>query len=258
MSGKANRYARRRQFERAVSAGNGQFPPTFGGPADIQRMYRDESVRSGGVQVAIDTSAMVAHLNRVFARFPKEAERALKRATKKFRVVVRREALQAASESSGIAQKFFLKAFRFHVEEDVEGGELMGLVAWIGTDPIGVHRLGKVAWKPLLGPGSRKRSKGRPSNMAGARVGKRSYPGSWSWGRGTTGPAVMRRTGATRLPIWRVEEEPHPAVEERLRRTAVSLGERYHRLLKQQLNYAMNFEGRIGVHRRLLLTEDPA
>jgi len=206
------------------------------------------SVRDGGVQITIDTRDMVAHINRVFAAFPKQADRALRRATTRFRAVLRRQALQATSESTGIPQKFFARAMRFHVEIDRYGDQPLGVAAWIGTNPIGVHRLGKVAWTPRT-------PKGRPTK--GAKVGRKTYAGAWSWGRGKTGPAVMRRTSDARQPIQRVVENPHPAVEERLRRMVGDLGERYHRLLKQELNYALNFEGRSGVHRRLLRTEAP-
>jgi hypothetical protein len=42
--------------------------------------------------------------------------------------------------------------------------------------------------------------------MRGARVGRRLFPGSWSWKEGKTAGLVMQRKGgATRLPIEQVK-----------------------------------------------------
>jgi hypothetical protein len=80
--------------------------------------------------------------------------------------------------------------------------------------------------------------------MTGARVGRKSYPHAWSWGRGKTRNAVMRRTGDSRLPIERVEEKPHAAVLKRLQALQAEALARFDALLRQELNYALNVEAR--------------
>lgn len=79
-----------------------------------------------------------------------------------------------------------------------------GVSFWIGTNPIPLHRFGPVTWA---------------RQMAGARVNGRTYPGTWSWGRGKTGPAVMERTG-------RFGRNGNPRRE----RIAVSVASIHHRL----------------------------
>jgi len=202
---------------------------------------KEHAVQSGGVQLFIDTREMVATLNASFKSYPQRTDRALRTATSKFRQVVKRSALQAASQAAGIPQKFFERAFRYYVEIDRYGDQPLGVRAWIGTNPIGVHRLGKTQWH---------------RRMRGARVGKKSYPGTWSWGKGyqaknpkpnnrPTGAAVMRRiSDDPRSKIAKVVEEPHPAVVERLRRMMDDLGQRYQRLVYHELSRIPVMKGR--------------
>lgn len=234
MSGKIRQWDLRDMYRASLSAG----PPqrwqsgAFGNRADIQGLLRGPHPNAIGI--VVDTGAAWAEISRYLDTVSIKSQRAVGRALRKFRRVIRRLALQAAAESSGLTQKYFLQAFRFHAEMERENGELVGVSIWIGTNPIPVHRLGTVRWQ--------RRTTVRKQLIAGASVGKKRYPGAWSWGYGVTGSAVMRRSGQSRLPIERVEVEPHEAVLARLRSMAADLQARFIRLMRQELNYALNVE----------------
>jgi hypothetical protein len=179
------------------------------------------------VAITVDTKAGFDRVAATFGRMPKASARAMARALRKLATWLKRQALRAASQAAEIPQKFFQRALRYHVEIEQSGGMPVGLSVWIGTNPVKAHRLGSVRWT---------------KRMKGARVGSRSYPGSWSWGRGKTGPAVMFRHGSARLPLGVEKEWPHEPVLRRLRGLQDEAGARFERLLRQELNYALNHE----------------
>jgi hypothetical protein len=181
---------------------------------------------SATIALSVDAKAGFDRVAGTFGRLPQATERAQARALRKLSTWLGRQVLKAASQASGIPQKFFQKALRHHVRLM---GKADGVTVWIGTNPIPVHRLGSVRWNP---------------RMTGARVGRKSYPHAWSWGRGKTRNAVMRRTGDSRLPIERVEEKPHAAVLKRLQALQAEALARFDALLRQELNYALNVEAR--------------
>lgn len=177
--------------------------------------------------LSLDVGQGYARVRQQFARMPAASQRAMARALRKLSVWLNRQVLRAGSQASGIPQAWFKRALRYHTTITKEGGRPVGVSVWIGTNPIKVHRLGNVRWS---------------RRMQGARVGRRSYPGSWSWGYGATGKAVMQRTGAGRLPIEVVREHIHEPVLARLRDIEREAAERFERLLVQELNYALNVE----------------
>jgi len=177
--------------------------------------------------ISVDTQGGLARVASAIGRMPQAAERAMTRALNKLSTWLKRRALQAASEASAIPQKFFVRAVRYHIKIQKQGSQVTGLALWLGTNPIKVHRLGVVRWTRA---------------MKGARVGKRSFPGAWSWGHGKTGKAVMFRHGSSRLPIGVETVTPHDPILARLRGIEGEANARFERLLTQELNYALNHE----------------
>lgn len=175
--------------------------------------------------ISVDARAGLARVADTFERLPGATDRALARALRKLATWLRRQVLRAASQSSGIPQTFFQRAMRYHVAQTDSG-----MAVWIGTNPIKAHRLGRVRWT---------------RRMQGARVGRKAYPGAWSWGRPRkTAPAVMTRVGAGRLPLQVEMEQPHPAVLLRLRQIEGEAAARFDRILTQELHYALHHEAR--------------
>jgi hypothetical protein len=181
---------------------------------------------SQAIAIKVDARAGLNRVSATFGRMPSAVDRAMARALRRLSTWIKRAALRAASKASGVPQKFFARAFRYHVDVTDEG-----LAVWIGTEAIAQHRLGKVVWH---------------RGMRGARAGRRSFPGAWSWGPGSkTGPAIMRRLGTSRTPIAQVpREDIHPAVLTAMTRIEAQARARFDVLLAQQLNYALNVEGR--------------
>jgi len=178
-----------------------------------------------------------------FDRMPEAAARAMQRANRKLEVWLKRTAARAASKAAGFPQKYWIDALRYHVDPVMANGLPVAVSVWIGTNPVPVHRLGDVRWT---------------RRMQGARVGRKRYPGTWSWGEGSrTGIAVMERIGGKMAPregkrgklighnreaIDRVDEQPHAAVREAIAGVADEGGRRYERILARELNYALNVE----------------
>ena len=179
------------------------------------------------IAITVDAKAGFDRVAASFGKMPQASERAMGRALRKLSTWLKRQALRAASQAAQIPAKFFQRSVRYHVEIEKEGSTPVGLSVWIGTNPVKAHRLGAVRWS---------------RRMQGARVGRKSYPGSWSWGRGKTGPAVMFRHGSDRLPLGVETEEPHDPVLSRLRGLQDEAGARFERILNQELNYALNVE----------------
>lgn len=174
--------------------------------------------------IRIDTQGTLAAVLAAMAEQPMGIERARRRALSKLATWAKRQVLREASAASGASQKKLQALVRYRTTQRGDGA----LSIWIGTDPIAAHHLGTVRWN---------------RRMVGARVGKRSYPGTWSWGEGSrTGPAVMRRTGDGRLPI-EVERVPiHDAVRARVDALVPTISDRLERLMIQELNYVLNIE----------------
>jgi hypothetical protein len=179
--------------------------------------------------LSIDAGAGLARVRSAFDRLPAATDRALARALRKLATWLRRQTLRAAAMAAAVPQKFLLQALRFHVSLAREAGRLVGVAVWVGTNPVGVHRLGAVRWS---------------QRMRGARVGRRGYPGAWSWGRGQTGHLVMRRTGDGRLPIERVDADIHAPILARLQGLQAEASARFETLLMQELRYALDVEAR--------------
>lgn len=179
------------------------------------------------VAITVDTKRGFERVAATFGRMPKASERAMTRALKKLSTWLKRQVLRVASAASSIPQKWFQKAVRYHVAMEPKSGTPTGLSVWIGTNPIKAHRLGTVRWN---------------KQMKGARAGRRSYPGMWSWGRGKTGPAIMFRMGDARLPIDVETVKIHELVLGRLQAIQGEAANRFETLLTQELNYALNVE----------------
>jgi hypothetical protein len=96
--------------------------------------------------LSIDTRAGMGRVRAAFARLPAAADRALARALRKLATWLRRQTLRAAAVAADVRQKFLVQAMRFHVTLAREGGRLAGVQVWVGTNPVGVHRLGTVRW----------------------------------------------------------------------------------------------------------------
>lgn len=176
------------------------------------------------VEIRIDTQGTLERLRAELQAMPAGVERARKRAGSKLITWARRQVLRAASQSSGATQKRLQELVRFRATRQ-DGG---GIEIWIGTNPLKAHHLGAVRWTP---------------RMKGARAGKRSFPGTWSWGQGSrTGTAIMRRLGEARLPIEAVTVPIHEQVLARITAMQPEIGDRYSTLLAQELNYALRVE----------------
>lgn len=198
-----------------------------------------------GVQIHIDTGGTLERARASIHAAPGKIDLAERRALRVMRTWVTRQVLQAASKETGITQKALRAAGRIKSTQMAHA-----ITIWIGTNPIKAHHLGTVVWTPLLGPGSRHNRK--PSRMAGARVGKRQFPGSWSWGEGSkTGPAIMHRTGIFgrlgKLNLERIDVVTvpvHEAMERRLNALRPEIPQRFDIEFRRQFNYALNLEGR--------------
>ena len=194
---------------------------------------------------SVDAGDSLRRARAILGAIPAKVAKAERRAMRALSKWVERQVLRAASQELGVTQKALKAAARIKSKATDQIVKV-----WIGTNPVKAHFLGTVRWTPLLGPGSRPGRK--PSRMAGARAGKRQFPGSWSWGEGSkTGKTIMRRTGQfvqtgarRRERIAAVTVPVHDAMARRLDNMAPEIAERFDTLYRQQLNYALNVEGR--------------
>ena len=173
----------------------------------------------------IDTQGTIDRAKLELDDLPRRIDRATRRALRKLMTWIKRQVLKEAAAASGTTQKALKAALRYRATTTDAGG----IDIWIGTNPIKAHYLGRVRWTP---------------RMKGARVGRRLFPGSWSWGPGSkTGPAVMERLpSARRLPIYPVEVEIHDQIAARIRGMEPEINARYKTLMLQELNFAINVE----------------
>lgn len=181
--------------------------------------------------LTLDTVRSIERVQGALSRLPVQVRKAQSRALRKLRTWVQRQVLRAAAQATGATQKALKAALRF-TSRSVQGG----FKVWVGTNPIQAQFLGKVSWT---------------RRMTGARVGRRTFAGAWSWGPGSrTGTAVMHRTGefvrrgrAARERIEPVTVEIHEAVSARMSELQGAIAERFQTLLLQELNYALQVEG---------------
>lgn len=177
----------------------------------------------------IDTGGTLERVTASVRNLPAGVERAKKRALRKLATWVQRAVLREAATAAGTTQKVIKALNRYSVRPTQTG-----IVIWVGTNPIKAHHLGKVTWTP---------------RMSGARVGRRAFPGGWSWDKGKTQGLVMRRTGSfgrngnprlERIDVVRVPiDDP---VRTRLEQMEPDIAARLMTLFRQELNYALRIE----------------
>lgn len=179
--------------------------------------------------IRLDDAGTIAHTEAELGSLPAKIDRARRRALRKLATWVERQVLRAVAEMVGTTQKTIKALSRFHSKLLADGG----ISIWVGTNPIDVHLLGLVTWK-------------RGSD--GARVGRRVYPGTWAWGEQGRTPfsrtRVLQRMGGARLPIQVVQEWVDDTVRRRIEEMTADIGERFERLMAQELRYALDVEGR--------------
>lgn len=162
---------------------------------------------------------------REFGVLPAKIEKARRRAIRKLMSFVRRQILREVAKVAQTTQKVLLTALRYRATLT----KSFGIDIWIGTNPLKAHYLGRVRWT---------------RRMKGARVGRRLFLGSWSWGVGSqTGAAVIRRSGDTRLPIEQVEVEIHEAIKARVDSLIPQINARFETLIRQEIRFSLNVEG---------------
>lgn len=189
--------------------------------------------------IHIDSQGTLDRAVRQLGDAPRGVDRARRRAIAKLLTWVQRQVLRAVSAASGLPQKKFRALARFSAKKSTS--ETIHI--WIGTNPVAAQFLGSVTWN---------------RRMRGARVGKRSFPGSWSWGPGSkTGSAVMERAGGfyaydspisgpqetrNREGIREVKVPIDPPVRVSLERLVPDIAARFETLMAQELRYALQVE----------------
>jgi hypothetical protein len=177
--------------------------------------------------VTINDRGTIRGVEVALLAIPQAAEKARRRALGKLKTFVESQVAKVVAAELKVTQKAVKALGR--VRESVRGDGALSI--WIGTNDIPVHRLGTVTW-----------TRGQKK---GAKVGRKYYPGTWSWGPGSrTGTAVMRRQGASRLPIESVREPMHDAVSQRVRALLPAVSERYGKLMRQEMKFALRELGR--------------
>jgi hypothetical protein len=180
-----------------------------------------------GIRLDLDPGDTLARTLATLDAFPTNLKRAQSRAMKRLLTWVQREILRELSAVTGATQKT-LKALVRYRASPVPGRD--AIEVWIGTNPIKVHHLGKVVWK---------------RKMSGARVGRRHYPGAWSWPRPIrTAPAVMHRLSARRGDIAPVTEPIHDAVRARIEQIQPQIGAQLQRYMTTALKEQVYQESR--------------
>jgi len=171
--------------------------------------------------VNINDRGSILAMERAVLAIPQAAEKARRRALTKLKTFVEGQVAKAVAAELKIPQNAVRALGR--VRETSQGDGSMSI--WVGTNDLPVHRLGTVTWT---------------RRQKGARVRREIYPGTWSWGKGSkTGSAVMRRVGASALPI-KMEGKPiHDTVSQRVGTVLPAVSERYGRLMRQELSYAL-------------------
>jgi len=174
--------------------------------------------------VQIETDVILQEMMEGVTATPAKLQKAYKRAIRKMVRWLQRQVLQAASQATTIGQKWWRDNLRVYVHF----GKATGGV-WIGLNPIRVSRLGRVHWT---------------RRMAGARVGRRSYPGTFAAKTRTGHLGVWQRRSASRLPIDEQYEAVYPPILARMERIEDEAQVRFERLLRQEIQYALAIEGK--------------
>lgn len=204
------------------------------------------------IDFRIDSGTSIQDAIAAIGGTPKQIARAQARTYSLMATWMQRRILQEISRATGIPQSRFKKMARLFWSKIGQNG-LDGVKFWIGTKPVKVHRLGTVRWTPYLGSPSRPKSKPKsPSRSIGAKVGRKSYPGTWSWpAPAKTAPAVMQRTGTfgrrgnPKLErIETVSEPIHASARAALTALMPEIEARFANTLRQQLNYYVNVRGK--------------
>jgi len=146
-------------------------------------------------------------------------KRATDRAVRKTTRWVRRQISKIAASELGMAQKTFDSA---RIRVVLSNNEFLEATVWVGTNPMGAHKLGSVRWT---------------RRMAGARAGRRLFAGSFSHG-GNRSP-IFERVGSERLPLRKVTVEVDRFLSSALSRLESRALSRYRAILAQELNYEL-------------------
>ncbi|HSH30040.1 MAG TPA: hypothetical protein VK971_09060 [Thiohalobacter sp.] len=158
--------------------------------------------------------------------------RAQKRAARKAARYAQRQVARLLSQATGVAQGKLTKS---RIKVYLEDGELWEAKLWIGLDPLPAHRLGSVKWTP---------------RMAGARAGRRLFPGSFAH-QAPKGPIFIRsgepprimtkgsHRGEVREPLRAESVELDGALEMNMQRIARETQRRYRKLMGDELNFEL-------------------
>jgi hypothetical protein len=176
--------------------------------------------------IRIDARGTLEAVRRQLDGWPRGVETARKRAMRKLGTWLQRQVLREVAREAQVTQKVLKTLVRFRLTR-----EEIGLRIWIGTNPIKAHHLGNVRWT---------------RRMQGARVGRRLFPGSWSWSQGRTAGLVMERTGRRgrnnnprleRIDV--VRESIHERARRAVDRLRPDINERLQTLMMQELRYQL-------------------
>ena len=188
----------------------------------------------------LDDGGTVARAISELGGTPAKVEKARRRALLRLSTWIKRRIVKLVAESAGTTQKKVTALTRF-----IPTGRASGnLHIWVGTNPVAAQFLGAVRWT---------------RRMAGARVGRRVFPGTWSWGPGSkTGTAVMYRTGGrysydspisgpqdtrNRSGIAELKVPIHDALEKKLNIEIPNISAIYMSYMVRELRYALKIEG---------------
>jgi len=177
--------------------------------------------------LTVDADRALRDAQSALADVPARVERARVRALRKLQAWVQRQVLRAAAEAAEVPQKTLKALVRYRTTRTEEGIDI-----WIGTNPIKAHHLGRVVWT---------------RRMAGARAGRRLFPGTFAWAdprRDPNDPVIYYRTTSARLPIAVETVSIHRAVVDRVDALTDDIAERLERLMVQELNFALRLENR--------------
>lgn len=177
---------------------------------------------SDNYDIRIDADGTIERLRLQLGAMPADIARAQRRALSKLATWIQRKVLRELSAVTGATQKTLKAIARYQVARRDDS-----LSIWLGTSPLKVHHLGTVKWT---------------RRMRGARVGRRSYPGTWSWPTGPTTGLVMERLSDARLDIAPVTVEIHAAVRNRIQALQPEIDARYLTVMAHELNYVLNVE----------------
>ena len=193
--------------------------------------------------VSITDRGTMRRAELALSAIPKATDTARRSALAKLKNFVQSQVAKVVSAELKIPQKTIKALGRVHGVLKSQGEEMS---IWIGTKDIPVRYLGTIKWT---------------REMPGAKVGKTTFPGSWSWSHGKTAGRVKRRTshyldasyiatgpkGSGQMrkrwgagyAITEVTVQIHDTVSQRIADLLPAVSKRYGRLMRQELNYAL-------------------